>query len=122
MQPDAGIAPAAGSAGDEPGRPARLQIRLSVDVHMQDLYGWLLAMPATVRGRELLVQVRVARALASLGVGCDRTLSPAPAAAMQLQPAPGREEADGTRLSLEAVEQASARLELGFLAAVPPPA
>ena len=107
-----GAAPAAG-----PGRP-RLQIRVSVDEHMPELYGWLRALPSTVRGRELLAQARLARVLAA------GTALPPPARGLALgggttavaSGIPGTP----SGLSEEAGALAAARLKVGFVTAVPP--
>ena len=103
------------------GRGARLQIRVSVDEHMGELYAWLLAMPATLRGRELVAQARVARALLTTAMRAplpaDASGPPWGASEQDTSPQKG-----AAALGEEAVAQARARLELGFLTAVPPPA
>ncbi len=101
-------------------RSARLQIRVSVDEHMGELYAWLLAMPSTLRGRELVAQARVARALLATA-----PRAPLSAAAGVIAASPvvdGTESPQQLAASLgeQAVARARARLELGFFTAVPP--
>lgn len=56
--------------------PRRLQVRCSVDEHMEDLYEWLADLPPTLRGRELVSLARVARGLRTVG-GVVAALLPA---------------------------------------------
>lgn len=99
---------------------ARLQIRISVDEHMGELHEWLLAMPASLRGRELVAQARMARALLATAAR-----GPLPVAAAAVLAAPGTAAAESPKqlaasLGEQAAAQARTRLELGFLTAVPP--
>ncbi|HEX2548058.1 MAG TPA: hypothetical protein VHL79_24450 [Ramlibacter sp.] len=92
---------------------------MSVDEHMQELYGWLAAMPATLRGRELLAQARLARSLAT--VRAAGMLQPLSTASGGSEPSPtDAPQVGGAALSEDAARQTRARLQVGFLAAVPP--
>jgi hypothetical protein len=101
-------------------RSARLQIRVSVDEHMGELYDWLLAMPATLRGRELVAQARVARALLSTAARAHLPADSGAAAAAAAAPAAESPQQLAASLGEQAAAQARTRLELGFLIAVPP--
>lgn len=99
-------------------RSARLQIRVSIDEYMEDLYPWLSAMPPTLRGRELVAQARVARALATSSTRASLQLDPSALSSTAAGTLSTRQQEDA--LGDRAVAQARARLELGFLSAVPP--
>lgn len=99
-------------------RSARLQIRVSIDEYMEDLYPWLSAMPPTLRGRELVTQARVARALATSSNRASLPLDPSAVSSTAV----GTRSTEEQEVSLgdRAVAQARARLDFGFLSAVPP--
>lgn len=99
-------------------RSARLQIRVSIDEYMADLYPWLAAMPATLRGRELVAQARVARALATSSTRASLPLDPSAVSSTSAGILSTGEQEDA--LGDRAVAQARSRLELGFVSAVPP--
>lgn len=100
-------------------RTARLQIRVSVDEHMGDLYAWLLAMPATLRGRELVAQARLARALLAPSARALAAVDAGPRGAAT-EARDGLPQLLAADLGAQAVAQARARLDLNFLTAVPP--
>ena len=99
---------------------ARLQIRVSVDEHMGELYAWLRAMPATLRGRELVAQARLARALLAPSAHVAPPVDAGARAAAAAEARDGSPQLLAADLGDQAVAQARARLELDFLTAVPP--
>jgi hypothetical protein len=111
-------------------RPRRLQLRVSLDEHMGDLFSWLEGLPSNLRGRELVALARLARGLNTLG-GAVAALragqswsaegaalpesAGAPAAASS--PPSGTPAAD---LSDQAANLAASTFDANFLMAAPP--
>jgi hypothetical protein len=112
------------------GRPRRLQLRVSVDEHMDDLFSWLEGLPSNLRGRELVALARVARGLNTLsgavaalqasGVWCagSTTTAESPGGAARVSgPRSGAPAAD---LSDQAADLAASTFDASFLMAAPP--
>lgn len=109
------------------GRIRRLQIRLTVDEHMDDLFQWLEAMPAGIRGRELIAETRLARRARSVVAGFAGVVLPAGGnvTAALATPAAGPASPGATTsvtpaaLADQAAERAQSRVDASFFAAVP---
>lgn len=109
------------------GRLRRVQIRLTVDEMMDDLFPWLEDMPAAIRGREILAETRLSRRSRSVVAGLAGVMlagggivTTVPAAS------PGRPASAGATTSLtpaaladEAAVRAQSRVDVSFFAAVP---
>lgn len=106
------------------GRIRRLQIRFTVDEHMED-FEWLLSLPERIRGREALAEMRFGRRVRKMSEGFSGIMAPVAgnsslpiaAARAQEQRAPVGTRAD---LSDEAADNAQLRVDVSFFAAVPP--
>jgi hypothetical protein len=111
-------------------RPRRLQIRVSVDEHMGELFTSLEAIPPTLRGRELVSLARVACGLKAAGAAVAALLpSGGLAGTGPLAPHRGGPDATGpvtsaaaacVDFSNHAAEHATSTFEAAFLLAVPP--
>lgn len=103
----------------------RLQIRLTVDEHMED-FAWLKALPEKVRAREVLAEMRMARRLRSVGLGLA-ALAPVdgPASSATAHPSVPEHRSPAAlpraaELSDEAADLAQSKMDVSFFAAVPP--
>lgn len=111
-------------------RPRRLQIRVSVDEHMEELFTRLQAIPSPLRGRELVTLARVACSLNAVSATFAALL---PSGGLPSAPlAPGVAERQVVAavpntawptspeiLSEQAAKHAAATFEAGFLMAIP---
>lgn len=109
------------------GRLRRLQIRLTVDEHMEDLFPWLEAMPAAIRGRELIAETRLARRSRSVVTGLAGVVRPAGGHVTGALATPAAGPASSgansgltpAALADEAAERAQSRVDVSFFTAVP---
>ena len=113
------------------GRPRRLQIRVSVDEHMGELFTSLEGVPPTLRARELVSLARVACGLKAASAAVAALLPSGGLAGIGFRAAlPGDPHPSGpvrsaaassVDLSEHAAEHATSKLEAAFLMAAPPP-